>query len=92
MELLSILTIIHFFMYLYLIFLTCGRLLNDNHLEGLVPEQIYSVGVHGGAIEYVFSCFVILCFYCFLIASSSQLEIVINGRGFNKWNGLVVNM
>ncbi|CAO2830046.1 unnamed protein product [Amaranthus hypochondriacus] len=26
-------------------------LLNDNHLEGLVPEQIYSVGVHGGAID-----------------------------------------
>ncbi|XP_010695828.2 receptor-like protein 4 isoform X1 [Beta vulgaris subsp. vulgaris] len=26
-------------------------LLNDNKLEGRVPEQIYSVGVHGGAID-----------------------------------------
>ncbi|KAK9750340.1 hypothetical protein RND81_02G189100 [Saponaria officinalis] len=26
-------------------------LLNDNHLEGRVPDQIYSVGVHGGAID-----------------------------------------
>ncbi|CAO2828410.1 unnamed protein product [Amaranthus hypochondriacus] len=26
-------------------------LLNDNQLEGQVPEQIYSVGVHGGAID-----------------------------------------
>jgi len=29
------------------------RLLNGNLLEGRVPEQLYSVGVHGGAIEYV---------------------------------------
>lgn len=27
------------------------RLLNGNLLEGRVPEQLYSVGVHGGAIE-----------------------------------------
>ncbi|XP_042010884.1 uncharacterized protein LOC121759389 isoform X1 [Salvia splendens] len=27
------------------------RLLNDNLLEGEVPEQLYSVGVHGGAID-----------------------------------------
>ncbi|KAL9241967.1 hypothetical protein vseg_016017 [Gypsophila vaccaria] len=26
-------------------------LLNDNHLEGRVPDQIYSVAVHGGAID-----------------------------------------
>ncbi|CAJ1932268.1 unnamed protein product [Sphenostylis stenocarpa] len=26
-------------------------LLNDNLLEGLVPEQLYSIGVHGGAID-----------------------------------------
>lgn len=26
-------------------------LLNDNQLEGQVPEEIYSVGVHGGAID-----------------------------------------
>ncbi|KAH9616676.1 hypothetical protein KSS87_020649 [Heliosperma pusillum] len=26
-------------------------LLNDNQLEGRVPDKIYSVGVHGGAIE-----------------------------------------
>ncbi|XP_021754686.1 putative leucine-rich repeat receptor-like serine/threonine-protein kinase At2g14440 [Chenopodium quinoa] len=26
-------------------------LLNDNKLEGRVPEEIYSVGVHGGAID-----------------------------------------
>ncbi|XP_042010885.1 receptor-like protein 4 isoform X2 [Salvia splendens] len=26
-------------------------LLNDNLLEGEVPEQLYSVGVHGGAID-----------------------------------------
>lgn len=30
-----------------------ARLLNGNLLEGQVPEQLYSVGVHGGAIEYV---------------------------------------
>jgi len=30
-----------------------ARLLNGNLLEGRVPEQLYSVGVHGGAIEYV---------------------------------------
>ena len=29
------------------------RLLNDNLLEGQVPEELYSVGVHDGAIEYV---------------------------------------
>jgi len=27
--------------------------LNGNLLEGQVPEQLYSIGVHGGAIEYV---------------------------------------
>lgn len=27
------------------------RLLNSNELEGQVPEKLYSVGVHGGAIE-----------------------------------------
>lgn len=27
------------------------RLLNDNLLEGEVPEELYSVGVHGGTIE-----------------------------------------
>ncbi|WVZ10527.1 hypothetical protein V8G54_015057 [Vigna mungo] len=29
------------------------ELLNGNLLEGQVPEQLYSIGVHGGAIEYV---------------------------------------
>lgn len=29
------------------------RLLNDNLLEGRVPEELYSIGVRGGAIEYV---------------------------------------
>lgn len=29
------------------------RLLNNNLLEGQVPEELYSIGVHGGAIEYV---------------------------------------
>ncbi|KAL8153339.1 hypothetical protein V2J09_011099 [Rumex salicifolius] len=27
------------------------RLLNDNKLEGQVPEQLYSIGVHGGVID-----------------------------------------
>lgn len=29
------------------------RLLNDNLLEGRVPDELFSVGVHGGSIEYV---------------------------------------
>lgn len=29
------------------------RLLNDNLLEGQVPEELYSIGVRGGTIEYV---------------------------------------
>lgn len=33
--------------------LSIFRLLNDNLLEGRVPEELYSIGVHGGAIEYV---------------------------------------
>jgi hypothetical protein len=28
-------------------------LLNGNLLEGQVPDELYSIGVHGGAIEYV---------------------------------------
>lgn len=50
----------------YCLFFTCARLLNDNKLEGRVPEQIYSVGVHGGAIEYVW-----LCFHAMIIVSTS---------------------
>jgi hypothetical protein len=34
-------------------YLSRVRLLNDNLLEGRVPEELYSIGVHGGAIEYV---------------------------------------
>jgi hypothetical protein len=38
-----------------------SRLLNGNLLEGRVPEELYSIGVHGGAIEYVsFLAFTIL--------------------------------
>lgn len=29
-------------------------LLNNNELDGQVPERLYSIGVHGGVIEYVF--------------------------------------
>ena len=60
----SILTITSFCCW-YLTFLTRARLLNDNQLEGQVPEQIYSVGVHGGAIEYV--NFFLLCFISFAL-------------------------
>lgn len=27
--------------------------MNNNLLEGQVPEELYSIGVHGGSIEYV---------------------------------------
>jgi len=30
-----------------------ARLLNANLLKGQVPDELYSIGVHGGAIEYV---------------------------------------
>lgn len=29
----------------------CCSLLNNNQLEGQVPEELYSIGVHGGVIE-----------------------------------------
>ncbi|KAB5538243.1 hypothetical protein DKX38_015776 [Salix brachista] len=39
-------------------------LLNGNLLEGRVPEELYSIGVHGGAIEYAsFLAFTILLAY-----------------------------
>lgn len=47
------------------------RLLNGNLLEGRVPEQLYSVGVHGGAIEYVTLIFC-LCSICFCIMLCSD--------------------
>lgn len=37
------------------------RLLNDNLLEGQVPEELYSIGVRGGAIEYVVQFYILLC-------------------------------
>lgn len=36
-----------------LIHILSYRVLNNNLLEGQVPEELYSIGVHGGAIEYV---------------------------------------
>ena len=40
------------------------RRLSNNLLEGRVPEELYSVGVHGGTIEYVI--FLNLLFIMFL--------------------------
>jgi hypothetical protein len=41
-----------------------SRMLNGNSLEGRVPEELYSIGVHGGAIEYAsFLTFTILLVY-----------------------------
>lgn len=42
------------------------RILNDNLLEGRVPEELYSIGVHGGAIEYVnFNLYISTCLLSF---------------------------
>lgn len=34
-------------------FFFLASILNDNLLEGRVPEELYSIAVHGGSIEYV---------------------------------------
>lgn len=43
------------------------RLLNGNLLEGQVPEELYSIGVHGGAIEYVLLDFVTSIYLSYLL-------------------------
>lgn len=54
-----------FFVQWFIVNFMCIRLLNDNLLDGRVPEQLYSIGVHGGAIEYVIVQFDLLhCNIC----------------------------
>lgn len=57
-----ILVVLVWFITFLLVALHLIRLLNDNLLEGRVPEEIYSIGVHGGAIEYVnFNLYISKC-------------------------------
>lgn len=71
------------FIDLFLIF--CIRLLNNNLLEGRVPEKIYSIGVHGGAIEYVIIQFDILHWSILILLFQILLKLWVLNAWLYGW-------